>query len=85
MERFFTRKLQSIAVGDDNTDERVSGDAVGNTSTDGRPSKRNAVTTRVSREAVNLDEIPYDPADRMRITDYIGHKLQDEVRQKIFD
>ncbi|XP_066323102.1 uncharacterized protein, partial [Miscanthus floridulus] len=31
---------------------------------------------------VNFDELPYDPADRRRISDYIGEKLQNEIRRK---
>ena len=31
---------------------------------------------------VDVTEIPYDPADRKRISEYIGPKLQDEMRRK---
>jgi hypothetical protein len=31
---------------------------------------------------VDVHEIPYDPADRKRISEYIGPKLQDEMRRK---
>ncbi|XP_021303825.1 zinc finger MYM-type protein 1-like [Sorghum bicolor] len=31
---------------------------------------------------VNFDELPYDPADRRKISDYIGEKLQNEIRRK---
>lgn len=36
----------------------------------------------ISRHEVTFDELPYDPADRRRISDYIGQKLQDDVRRK---
>ena len=39
-------------------------------------------TSRISREEVNFDELPYDPADRRRISDYIGDKLQNDIRRK---
>ncbi|CAN6354117.1 unnamed protein product [Urochloa humidicola] len=38
-------------------------------------------SSRISRHEVNFDELHYDPADR-RISDYIGQKLQDEIRRK---
>lgn len=38
-------------------------------------------TSRISREEVNFDELPYDPADRRRISDYIGEKLQNDIRR----
>ena len=31
---------------------------------------------------VDVTETPYDPADRKRISEYIGSKLQDEMRRK---
>jgi hypothetical protein len=33
---------------------------------------------------VDVHEIPYDPADRKRISEYIGPKLQDEMRRKYY-
>jgi hypothetical protein len=33
-------------------------------------------------QQVDVHEIPYDPADRKRISEYIGPKLQDEMRRK---
>lgn len=46
----------------------------------------NNVSTRPSRilsaKDVNLDELPYDPADRKRIIEYPGLKLQDEIRRR---
>ena len=39
-------------------------------------------SSRISRHEVNFDELPYDPADRRRISDYIGEKLQNEIRRK---
>ena len=39
-------------------------------------------TSRISRNEVNFDELPYDPADRRRISDYIGDKLQNDIRRK---
>jgi len=38
--------------------------------------------TRISRDEVNFDELPYDPTDRRRISDYIGDKLQNDIRRK---
>jgi len=39
-------------------------------------------TSRISRNEVNFDELPYDPADKRRISDYIGDKLQNDIRRK---
>lgn len=39
-------------------------------------------SSRISRQEVNFDELPYDPADRRRISDYIGDQLQNDVRRK---
>jgi hypothetical protein len=39
-------------------------------------------SSRVSRHEVNFDELPYDPADRRRISDYVGQQLQDDIRRK---
>ena len=39
-------------------------------------------SSQISRQEVNFDELPYDPADRRRISDYIGDQLQNDVRRK---
>lgn len=39
-------------------------------------------SSRISWQEVNFDELPYDPADRRRISDYIGDQLQNDVRRK---
>jgi hypothetical protein len=36
----------------------------------------------LSAKDVNLDELPYDPADRKRIIEYPGLKLQEEIRRR---
>jgi hypothetical protein len=36
----------------------------------------------LSPKDVNLDELPYDPADRKRIIEYPGFKLQEEIRRR---
>jgi hypothetical protein len=77
LERFLKRKASPVGDGDDR-------DAVV-PRTDGNASNINPTahrTSRISRKEVNWDELPYDPADRRRISDYIGQKLQDDVRRK---
>ncbi|XP_044367088.1 uncharacterized protein [Triticum aestivum] len=37
---------------------------------------------KVRADQVDLDKLPHDPADRRRISEYIGPKLQDEVRRR---
>ncbi|KAG2557459.1 hypothetical protein PVAP13_8NG211002 [Panicum virgatum] len=52
---------------------------------DGTASNTNHTSHRssqISRQEVNFDELPYDPADRRRISDYIGDQLQNDVRRK---
>ena len=91
MERFLKRKNPptdgqnpdggaSRGDGDENPD-------AGTSRRDGRVVATNTNHTslrssRVSRREVNFDELPYDPADRRRISDYIGQSLQDEIRRK---
>ena len=67
--------------------KRKSPPPTSNDSGEGPSSNRRACPSRPSpllvfpRE-VNSDDIPYDPADRKRISEYVGSKLQDEVRRK---
>ena len=91
MERFLKRKNPptdgqnpdggaSRGDGDENPD-------AGTSRRDGRVVATNTnhtslCSSRVSRREVNFDELPYDPADRRRISDYIGQSLQDEIRSK---
>jgi hypothetical protein len=39
-------------------------------------------SSRISPQEVNFDELSYDPADKRRISDYIGDQLQNDVRRK---
>uniref|UniRef100_J3LVR0 DUF4371 domain-containing protein n=1 Tax=Oryza brachyantha TaxID=4533 RepID=J3LVR0_ORYBR len=77
MERFLKRKIPSVSEKDNcdgGNSRRV--DASNTRCTVAHPS------LRISQNEVNLDELPYDPADRRKISDYIGQKLQDEIRRK---
>ena len=68
MERFLKRKLPLTDDNDENLDR-------GTSRRDGTAPNANHFThlsSRVSRQEVNFDELPYDPADRRRISDYIG-------------
>ena len=72
------RKLPLTDDNDENLDR-------GTSRRDGTAPNANHFThlsSRVSRQEVNFDELPYDPADRRRILDYIGQTLQDAVRRK---
>ena len=84
MDRFLKRKL-TPASDNENVDGGTSrGD--GRENIDGGTSRRDAnptntnntthISLRISRHEVNFDELQYDPADRRRISDYIGEKLQ---------
>jgi hypothetical protein len=82
MERFLKRKLPPASDSNDpGADGETSrrGANASNTNLDRTASHR---PLRVSRNQVNFDELPYDPADRRSISDYIGQKLQDEIRKK---
>lgn len=72
MERFLKRKIPPPS--DEGTSQTKQG-----------ASKTN-ITARshliLSPKDVNLDELPYDPADRKRITEYPGFKLQDQIRRR---
>jgi hypothetical protein len=77
MERFLKRKPPPIDD-DENPDGGTSrrDDSALNIN---QPTHR---SSRIARHEVNFDELPYDPADRRRISDYIGQKLQDDIRRK---
>jgi hypothetical protein len=50
---------------------------------DGNASNINCTIQHTSRiYEVNFDELPYDPADRRRISYYVGDKLQNDIRRK---
>jgi hypothetical protein len=71
----------------DGTSRRDGSDIFGggNSIRDVNASNANRTTnrsSRISRHEVNFDELPYDPVDRRRISDYIGQNLQDEIRRK---
>jgi hypothetical protein len=67
MERFFKRKLPS--TNDEGTSEGNQDAPNINVSIHSQPAQDYLV---LSPKDVNLDELPYDPADRRRITDYPG-------------
>ena len=75
LERFLKRKSPPAAADDspDRGTSRRDGDAL-NTNHSTHHS------SRIARHEVKFDELPYDPADRRRISDYIGQTLQDDVR-----
>ena len=80
LDRFLKRK--SPPPNDNN--ENNEGD-ISRTRRDGTASNTNHTSHRssqISRQEVNFDELPYDPADRRRISDYIGDQLQNDVRRK---
>jgi len=80
LDRFLKRK--SPPPNDNN--ENNEGD-ISRTRRDGTASNTNHTShrsSRISRQEVNFDELPYDPADRRRISDYIGDQLQNDVRRK---
>ena len=54
----------------------------GGTRRDETPANTSPSNRRVSRREVNFDELPYDPADRRKISDYIGQNLHDKIRRK---
>jgi hypothetical protein len=88
MDRFLKRKL---TLTNDN-DGGTLGDVMENIDRGTGTSIRDANATntnnivqcplRISRHEVNFDELPYDPADRRKISDYIDEKLQNEIRMK---
>jgi hypothetical protein len=76
LERFLKRKIPPTTGNDDpegGTSRREC-----NASNTNRP----IYSSRISQHEVNFDELPYDPADRRRISDYIGSNLQDDIRRK---
>jgi hypothetical protein len=88
MDHFLKRKLTPAS----DNDEGTSGDVMENIDGGTRTSIKDANATntnnivqrplRISRHEVNFDELPYDPADRRKISDYIGEKLQNKIRRK---
>jgi hypothetical protein len=78
MERFLNPKRKSPPPATNDPDhEGPSNSTIRST----RPCPLPVPTTR-RESTVNLNELPYDPADRKRISEYIGPKLQDEIRRK---
>jgi hypothetical protein len=77
MERFFKRKLPS--TNDEGTSEGNQDAPNINVSSHSQHAQHYLV---LSPKDVNLDELPYDPADRRRITDYPGLKLQDQIKRR---
>jgi hypothetical protein len=77
LERFLKRKIPP--ANDNDNLEGCTSRRDGNRSNTNRPIH---CSSRVSRHEVNFDELPYDPADRRRISDYIGLDLQDDIRRK---
>jgi hypothetical protein len=73
MERFLKRKLPPPASGEGSS---LRDGGASNINAQARPSFIS------SPKDVNLDELPYDPADRKRIIEYPGLKLQEEIRRK---
>ena len=71
LERFLKRKSPPAAA-DDSPIEALQEEMVMHHSTHH--------SSRIARHEVKFDELPYDPADRRRISDYIGQTLQDDVR-----
>jgi hypothetical protein len=88
MDHFLKRKLTPASDNDGGTSGDVMENIDGGTGTSIRDA--NATNTnnivqhplRISRHEVNFDELPYDPTDRRKISDYIGEKLQNEIRRK---
>ncbi|TVU15276.1 hypothetical protein EJB05_38787, partial [Eragrostis curvula] len=90
LEEFLSRKRKSPATRDNEdrdagqpsgTRRDVSASMPSNINSSDTP-VRPLQSSRISRKDVNLDDLPYDPADRRRISDYIGPNLQDDVRRK---
>jgi len=81
LEGFLKRKLPPAGDNENNhgVTSRIRRDGDGTASNINCTIQR---TSRISREEVNFDELPYDPADRRRISDYIGDKLQNDIRRK---
>jgi hypothetical protein len=87
MDRFLERKLTPASDNDGGTSGDVMENIDGGTGTSIRDA--NATNTnnivrrplRISQHEVNFDELLYDPADRRKNSDYIGEKLQNEMRK----
>jgi len=92
LERFLKRRLtptsdnENLEGGTSRRDDNDNPDIDGGTSRRGPNAPNTNCGThhplRIPRHEVNFDELPYDPADRRRISDYIGEKLQNEIRRK---
>jgi hypothetical protein len=75
MERFLKRKSPPSATDqDEGSSQRNKG-----ASNISAPTRTSLI---LSPKDVNLDELPYDPADRKRIIEYPGFKLQEEIRRR---
>ncbi|CAA0810446.1 TTF-type zinc finger protein with HAT dimerisation domain, partial [Striga hermonthica] len=84
LERFLKRKSPPPNEGKDNgnNDGDTSRTRRDGTASDTNHTSHRFSSSRISRQEVNFDELPYDPADRRRISDYIGDQLQNDVRRK---
>jgi hypothetical protein len=92
LEHFLKRKLNPASNnenpegGTSRRDDNDSANFDGGTSRRGQNTPNTNCGThlrlRISRHEVNFDELPYDLADRRRISDYIGEMLQNEIRRK---
>jgi hypothetical protein len=69
MEQFLKRKLPAGIV-------EGTSNARAHTDTDNASTRPSLI---LSAKEVNLDELPYDPADRKRITEYPRLTLQDKM------
>jgi hypothetical protein len=69
MERYFQKRIRSLDL-----DDNAAGTS--------RPTLRLKHSTQTQRE-IDLDELPYDPADRKRNSEYTRNpKKQDEIRRR---
>ncbi|PVH38689.1 hypothetical protein PAHAL_5G328300 [Panicum hallii] len=75
MERFWKRKSPPSATDQDEGSSQQNKGA----SNISAPTRTSLI---LSPKDVNLDELPYDPADRKRIIEYPGFKLQEEIRRR---
>jgi hypothetical protein len=79
LERFLKRKSPPP---NDNENNDGNSSRTRRDITASNPNHTSYRSSRISRQEVNFDELPYDPADRRRISDYIGDQLQNDVRRK---
>lgn len=73
LEQFLKRKKPQDGDTEDDDGQNIRPDSVQNINHSA--SMHRSSSSRIARKDVNLDELPYDPADRRRISDYIGQKL----------